>query len=376
MRGSWGSRLLPHALRGRAELDDAPHARDAVRGHAAVLPALPLQPALLGLRRQARARRRRWACAIGGLNIAEATALSVEAAYTLLRRAGPARARRPPSPPSCSRRSARACASCATSGLGYLTLDRPAPSLSGGEGQRIRLASQIGSELTGVIYVLDEPSIGLHQRDNRKLLTALQHLRDIGNTVVVVEHDREAMEESDWLVDFGPGAGRHGGEIVAAGTPAEVMAEPGEPHRPLPEGRPRDPDARASGGRGDGRKITVVGARENNLKNVTVDFPLGLFVCVTGVSGAGKSTLVNQILYPAVARALHGSERPRRRAREGRPASSRSTRSSTSTRARSAARRAATPPPTPSSSTSSATSSPCCPRRACTATRRAASPST
>ena len=194
-------------------------------------------------------------------------------------------------------------------GLGYLTLDRPAPSLSGGEGQRIRLASQIGSELTGVIYVLDEPSIGLHQRDNRKLLAALKHLRDIGNTVVVVEHDREAMEESDWLVDFGPGAGRHGGHIVAAGTPDEVKASPesltgrylrGDLEIPLPPRRRK----------GDGRKIAVVGARENNLKAVTVDIPLGVFVAVTGVSGAGKSTLVNQILYPAVARALHGSDRP------------------------------------------------------------------
>jgi excinuclease ABC subunit A len=194
-------------------------------------------------------------------------------------------------------------------GLGYLTLDRPAPSLSGGEGQRIRLASQIGSELTGVIYVLDEPSIGLHQRDNRKLLAALKHLRDIGNTVVVVEHDREAMEESDWLVDFGPGAGRHGGEIVAAGTPAQVRSAPqsltgrylrGELEIPLPARRRS----------GDGRKLTVAGARENNLKGVTVDIPLGVFVAVTGVSGAGKSTLVNQILYPAVARALHGSDVP------------------------------------------------------------------
>jgi excinuclease ABC subunit A len=194
-------------------------------------------------------------------------------------------------------------------GLGYLTLDRPAPSLSGGEGQRIRLASQIGSELTGVIYVLDEPSIGLHQRDNRKLLQALQHLRDIGNTVVVVEHDREAMEESDWLIDFGPGAGRHGGQVVAAGTPTEVMRSKdsltgkylsGALEIAVPERRRK----------WDGRKITVVGARENNLKDVTVDVPLGQFVCVTGVSGAGKSTLVNQILYPAVARALHGSERP------------------------------------------------------------------
>ncbi|HEY5907343.1 MAG TPA: excinuclease ABC subunit UvrA, partial [Vicinamibacteria bacterium] len=194
-------------------------------------------------------------------------------------------------------------------GLGYLTLDRPAPSLSGGEGQRIRLASQIGSELTGVIYVLDEPSIGLHQRDNRKLLQALQHLRDIGNTVVVVEHDREAMEESDWLIDFGPGAGRHGGEVVAAGTPTEVMRSKTSLTGRYLSGA-LEIAVPAKRRAGDGRKITVVGARENNLKDVTVDFPLGQFVCVTGVSGAGKSTLVNQILYPAVARALHGSDRP------------------------------------------------------------------
>ena len=194
-------------------------------------------------------------------------------------------------------------------GLTYLTLDRAAPSLSGGESQRIRLASQIGSELTGVIYVLDEPSIGLHQRDNRKLLAALKHLRDIGNTVVVVEHDREAMEEADWLIDFGPGAGRHGGELVACGTPAQVARAKtsltgrylrGELAIELPAQRRK----------GDGRAITVKGAKENNLKGVDVAFPLGLFVAVTGVSGAGKSTLVNHILYPAAARALHGSDRP------------------------------------------------------------------
>jgi excinuclease ABC subunit A len=192
-------------------------------------------------------------------------------------------------------------------GLGYLTLDRPAPTLSGGEGQRIRLASQIGSELTGVVYVLDEPSIGLHQRDNRKLLNALQHLRDIGNTVVVVEHDREAMEEADWLVDFGPGAGRHGGEIVAAGTPAEVMKTKGSLTGQYLSGA-QDIAIPAERRTPDGRKITVVGAKENNLKNVTVDFPLGQLVCVTGVSGAGKSTLINQILYPAVARALYKTD--------------------------------------------------------------------
>ncbi len=192
-------------------------------------------------------------------------------------------------------------------GLSYLTLDRPAPTLSGGEGQRIRLASQIGSELTGVVYVLDEPSIGLHQRDNKKLLAALQHLRDIGNTVVVVEHDREAMAEADWIIDFGPGAGRHGGHVVAAGTPAEIMKSNGSLTGQYLRGDleiARPAERRC----GDDRKLTVAGARENNLKNIRVDFPLGLFICVTGVSGAGKSTLVNQILYPAVARALHGSE--------------------------------------------------------------------
>ncbi|HWW94053.1 MAG TPA: excinuclease ABC subunit UvrA [Vicinamibacteria bacterium] len=192
-------------------------------------------------------------------------------------------------------------------GLSYLTLDRPAPSLSGGEGQRIRLASQIGSELTGVIYVLDEPSIGLHQRDNKKLLAALQHLRDIGNTVVVVEHDREAMEEADWLIDFGPGAGRHGGQVVAAGPPAEVTAK-GEGLTARYLGGDLEIEVPPRRREADARKLTVSGARENNLKDITVDFPLGLFVCVTGVSGAGKSTLVNQILYPAAARALHGSD--------------------------------------------------------------------
>ncbi|MBN2371287.1 MAG: excinuclease ABC subunit UvrA [Vicinamibacteria bacterium] len=192
-------------------------------------------------------------------------------------------------------------------GLAYLTLDRPAPSLSGGEGQRIRLASQIGSELTGVIYVLDEPSIGLHQRDNKKLLAALQHLRDIGNTVVVVEHDREAMEEADWIIDFGPGAGRNGGKVVAAGTPREIAGDKrsltgrylcGDLEIGVPVARRRN----------DGRVLRVKGAREHNLKNVTIEFPLGVFICVTGVSGAGKSTLVNQILYPAAARALYRSD--------------------------------------------------------------------
>ncbi len=192
-------------------------------------------------------------------------------------------------------------------GLMYLTLDRATPTLSGGEAQRIRLASQIGSELTGVAYVLDEPSIGLHQRDNQKLIGALARLRDIGNTIIVVEHDRETMESADWLIDFGPGAGKQGGEIVEEGPPAEVRERGrsitakylnGTLDIAMPKSR-RVP--------GD-RWIEVAGATENNLKGVDVRFPLGLFVCVTGVSGAGKSTLVNQILYPALAKHLHASD--------------------------------------------------------------------
>ena len=245
---------------------------------------------------------------IGGKNIAEATALSVEAALEYFEQLGLKGSEATIAAELLKEIRSR-LRFLRDVGLGYLTLDRPAPSLSGGEGQRIRLASQIGSELTGVIYVLDEPSIGLHQRDNRKLLAALKHLRDIGNSVVVVEHDREAMEEADWIVDFGPGAGRHGGNVVAAGTPKQIRASresltgrylTGELEIALPAAR------RPS----DGRKLTVVGARENNLQDVTVDIPLGQFVCVTGVSGAGKSTLVNQILYPAAARALYKSELP------------------------------------------------------------------
>jgi excinuclease ABC subunit A len=192
-------------------------------------------------------------------------------------------------------------------GLSYLSLSRLAPTLSGGESQRIRLASQIGSELTGVVYILDEPSIGLHPRDNSKLIGALRHLRDIGNSVIVVEHDRETIEAADHLIDFGPGAGVHGGEITATGTPAEVKREPrsltgrylaNELSIPVPESRRRP----------GGRFIEVLGAQENNLKNIDARIPLGLLVGVTGVSGAGKSSLINHILYPALARALNRAE--------------------------------------------------------------------
>ena len=189
-------------------------------------------------------------------------------------------------------------------GLNYLTLSRAAGTLSGGEAQRIRLATQIGSRLTGVLYILDEPSIGLHQRDNERLIATLQSMRDIGNTLIVVEHDEDTMLAADYLIDVGPGAGVHGGTIVAQGTPQEVMNSDvsitgqylsGKKFIPLPIER------RTS----DGRKITIKGAKENNLKNVNVDIPLGMFIAVTGVSGSGKSTLINEILYKTLAHKLN-----------------------------------------------------------------------
>ncbi len=198
----------------------------------------------------------------------------------------------------------------ASVGLQYLTLSRAARTLSGGESQRIRLATQIGSNLSGVLYVLDEPSIGLHQRDNDMLLKSMQNMRDLGNTLVVVEHDEDTMLAADHLIDVGPGAGTLGGEIVATGTPAEVAANPksltgqylsGKKFIPVPTQRRE----------GNGQAITIKGAQENNLKNVTVKFPLGKFVAVTGVSGSGKSTLVNQILKRALKQKLnHNSEKP------------------------------------------------------------------
>ena len=192
-------------------------------------------------------------------------------------------------------------------GLEYLTLSRSSGTLSGGESQRIRLASQIGSGLTGVLYVLDEPSIGLHQRDNDRLLDTLKHLRDLGNTVIVVEHDEDAILAADHVVDIGPGAGVHGGEIVAEGTPDEIMANPdsltgqylsGVRQIPMPSRR-RPPQK--------GRALTVIGARSNNLQSLTAAIPLGLFTCITGVSGGGKSTLLIDTLYKAVARKLNGA---------------------------------------------------------------------
>mgnify|MGYP000957855632 FL=1 len=195
-------------------------------------------------------------------------------------------------------------------GLDYLTLNRAAATLSGGEAQRIRLATQIGSSLMGVLYILDEPSIGLHQRDNERLLETLKNLRDLGNTVIVVEHDEETIKAADYIVDIGPGAGSHGGEIVAAGTLQDIMDCPrsitgqylsGKKYIPIPRERRQC----------NGKYVEVLGAREHNLKNIDVKFPLGVFIGVTGVSGSGKSTLVNEILYKSLASRLHrASARP------------------------------------------------------------------
>ncbi len=199
-------------------------------------------------------------------------------------------------------------------GLHYLSLDRPAPTLSGGEGQRIRLASQIGCGLVGVLYVLDEPSIGLHQRDNRRLLDTLLQLRDMGNTVVVVEHDEETMRSADWIIDLGPGAGIKGGDVVAAGTPQVILDHPDSL-----TGRYLRADLEVSSPNGqrrpsNGKWLSVIGARQNNLKDLTARFPLGLFTCVTGVSGSGKSSFVAQTMHPALA-----ADAAQRRSQSGRP---------------------------------------------------------
>jgi excinuclease ABC subunit A len=195
-------------------------------------------------------------------------------------------------------------------GLGYISLDRSAATLSGGEGQRIRLATQIGSRLRGVLYVLDEPSIGLHHRDNNRLLQALESLRDLGNTVLVVEHDEETIRRADYVIDLGPGAGLHGGDLVAVGTPQEIMNQP-QSLTGQYIARVKTIASRFEPRATNGKAITILGARENNLRSLDVTFPLGVITVVTGVSGSGKSTLVNDILYKALARQLyHSREEP------------------------------------------------------------------
>lgn len=188
-------------------------------------------------------------------------------------------------------------------GLGYITLDRLAGTLSGGEAQRIRLATQIGSHLSGVLYVLDEPSIGLHQRDNDRLINSLKDMRDLGNSLIVVEHDEDTMRASDYIIDIGPGAGIHGGNVVAAGTPEEVMANPDSITGQYLSGKMKI-EIPAKRRKGNGKKLEVMGACENNLKNVNVKFPLGSFIVVTGVSGSGKSSLVNEVLSKGIMHAL------------------------------------------------------------------------
>ncbi len=247
------------------------------------------------------------AVTINGLNIHEVTALSIKSALTFFENLSLTKREEIIAAQILKEIKAR-LGFMVSVGLSYLTLDRQAGTLAGGEAQRIRLATQIGSQLSGVLYVLDEPSIGLHQRDNRRLLATLKGLRDLGNTVIVVEHDEETMRESDYIVDLGPGAGAHGGEIVAAGTPDEIAACPrsitgqylaGTLSIPLPEKRRP----------GNGKFIRVIGAREHNLKGINVDIPLGEFVCVTGVSGSGKSSLVEDVLYRGVAQQLYQATR-------------------------------------------------------------------
>lgn len=245
------------------------------------------------------------AVTVGGMNIAQLSALSVKEAYSFLSTLKLDEKRRIIAERLLKEILAR-LGFLIDVGLDYITLDRAASTLSGGEAQRIRLATQIGSGLTGVIYVLDEPSIGLHQRDNHRLINTLFRLRDLGNTLIVVEHDEETIRSADWIVDIGPGAGEHGGEIVAAGTIDDIIASDrsitgkylsGELSIPVPEKR-RKPGS---------KKLVVRGAREHNLKNIDVEFPLGLFICVTGVSGSGKSTLIGDILTRALRKKIYGS---------------------------------------------------------------------
>ena len=259
-------------------------------------------------------------------------------------------------------------------GLEYLTLSRNAGTLSGGESQRIRLASQIGSGLTGVLYVLDEPSIGLHQRDNDRLLTTLKNLRDQGNTVIVVEHDEEAIREADYVFDIGPGAGVHGGQIVAQGTPAEIAADAASITGQYLSGT-REIPVPAERRAGKGKTLTVVGATGNNLKDVTAEFPLGKFVCVTGVSGGGKSTLTIETLFKTASMKLNGARQT--------PAPCQTIKGLEHLdkvididQRPSAARRARTPRPIPGRLPRSATGSQACPRPRRAATSRGAFPST
>ncbi len=261
-------------------------------------------------------------------------------------------------------------------GLDYLTLDRSADTLSGGEAQRIRLASQIGAGLVGVMYILDEPSIGLHQRDNERLLGTLTHLRDLGNTVIVVEHDEDAIRLADYVIDIGPGAGVHGGQIIAEGTPDQVMQHPDSVTGQYLSGRKKIAVPAKRTPRDKKKLLKLKGARGNNLQNVNLEIPVGLLTCVTGVSGSGKSTLINNTLFPLTATALNGATTLEVAPMTASTACSTWTRWWTSTRAPSAGRHVPTPRRTPVFSPRFANCSPASRNPAPAATPRGASPST
>jgi len=255
--------------------------------------------------RGARLRPEALAVRVGGLNIAEVTSLSVREAYRFFTDLNLGEREQAIAHQILKEIKAR-LQFLLNVGLGYLTLDRAAGTLSGGEAQRIRLATQIGSGLVGVLYVLDEPSIGLHQRDNQRLIETLKQLRDLGNTLIVVEHDRETIEAADYIIDIGPRAGEEGGYLVAAGTLEEIKACPASITGDYLSGR-RKIAVPPSRRKPNGNWLVIRGAREHNLKNIDVAIPLGVFTCVTGVSGSGKSTLINDILHRALAQRLHGA---------------------------------------------------------------------
>lgn len=255
----------------------------------------------------ARLRKEALGVKVNGLNISEVTTKNIKDAFTFFREVELTKKERMIAHQILKEIQAR-LQFLQDVGLEYLTLERAAGTLSGGEAQRIRLATQIGSQLVGVLYILDEPSIGLHQRDNIRLINTLLRLRDMGNTVLVVEHDRETIEHADYVVDLGPGAGKHGGDVVATGLPRDIQANPNsltgqfliyEQYIPWPEHRRQTKNS----------ALVLKGAMGNNLKNMTVGFPLGKFVCITGVSGSGKSTLVNETLYPILARSFYSSKK-------------------------------------------------------------------
>jgi len=289
--------IIPN-LRRRYRETTSEYIRDWIAGYFSEKPC----PACGGnrLRREALAVR------IGGLNISEFTRFSVRDALAFLRNLNLTEKQAEIGQQIFKELNLR-LGFLANVGLDYLTLNRSAGTLSGGEAQRIRLATQIGSQLTGVLYILDEPSIGLHQKDNRKLIETLLHLRDLGNTVIVVEHDEETIRLADYVVDLGPGAGKHGGYVVCAGTPDQLLSSPDSLTGDYLSGRKFIAAPRARRKPEKGRSLFIHGAREHNLKGIDVEFPLGLFICITGVSGSGKSTLLLDILNRALEQKFYRS---------------------------------------------------------------------